>query len=220
MRIAFICCTFFIVWSARTEAQTLQDFTGKPIFLKKYDSYEGSPYLFREWFTGNVITVNGKRYDGLQINVDLYGNTPLFMGNDSIYSFVENVKELMIQQNGETHYFKKGILIDKNLPDQFMQVLSSEPLVLKHPLKTLSETTSYGTGTQSYRFVESNVFYAAVDGKIEKIKLTKADAQRVFSKTWLEIESFAAKNNISFKTEEGWKALIKLNKSLLKQAIL
>lgn len=190
-----------------SSGQILRDINGKPYLANSYEAYEGSALLFKDWRTATVITTDGKKYEGMLVNVDLHQSRPLFMRDAEILAFADPVAEIHAQDEGEYKVFKKGSSIEASLDAEFYQVLSTTPLVLKKNSRKVADVQGYGTSTKQYKFVESKTYHARIDDKIHKIGLSRGDAEKVFRKSWKEIQEMAAKNNISFKTEEGWIAL-------------
>ncbi|MFN2438603.1 MAG: hypothetical protein ABR503_05350 [Chitinophagaceae bacterium] len=197
-------------------SQYIQDIHGRPYFATKYSEYQGSPFLFDNWKEADVITAKGEKFEKMIVNVDLYGNTALFNRNDTVYMFIEDIKEFSINEGSATHFFKKGKAMNAQLPDVFMQVLSSKPLIAKSVTKQLVEMQGYGTATKVYNFAQSVNYYGEIDGSVQKIKLTKADAQKLFYKKWEQVQTYAASNNLSYKTDTGWMQLLLYYQSLHK----
>ena len=210
-----IFCLLFIFLSFFTaSAQYLQDLNGRPYFTTKYREYEGSPFLFDDWKMANIVTAKGKRIEKIMVNVDLYGNTFLFNRNDTFYMFAEEIKEFNINEGLTSYFFKKGKAIDAQLPDIFMQVVSTNPLVARQVTKQLVETQGYGTATKINKFIPGYVYYGEIDGSIKKFKLTKADAQKFFYRKWDQVQAYASSNNLSYKTDAGWMQLLSYYQSL------
>ncbi|HVE60322.1 MAG TPA: hypothetical protein VNA26_00785, partial [Chitinophagaceae bacterium] len=113
-----------------------------------------------------------------------------------------------------TYFFKKGKAMNAQLPDVFMQVLSSKPFIAKSVTKQLVEMHGYGTSTKNYNFAQSVNYYGEIDGTIQKIKLTKADAQKLFYRKWDQMQAYAASNNLSYKSDAGWQQLVLYYQSL------
>ncbi len=134
--------------------------------------------------------------------------TQLFNRNDTVYMFAEEIKEFSINEGSATYVYKKGKSINTQLPDVFMQVISTKPLVVKHVIKQLIEMQDYGTATKVHKFTQGSVYYGEIDGSMNKLKLTKGDAQKLFYKKWNEMQAYAFSNNLSYKTDAGWMQLL------------
>lgn len=212
MKALFAAACLFL--SLLSSAQILQDINGKPYLANSYEAYEGSALLFKDWRTATVITTDGKKYEAMMVNVDLHQGRPLFMRDAEILAFAEPVAEIHAQDEGVYKLFKRGNSIDPSMDADYYQVLSSIPLVLKKNSRKVADVQGYGTSTKQYKFVEGKTYHARIDDKIQKIGLSKSDAEKVFQKSWKEIQELAAKNNISFKTEEGWVTLSKAYEQL------
>ncbi len=95
-----------------------------------------------------------------------------------------------------------------------MQVISTKPVITKHVVKQLIETQGYGTATKVHKFTQGSVYYGEIDGSMNKFKLTKGDAQKLFYKKWDQMQAYASSNNLSYKTDTGWMRLLSYYESL------
>jgi hypothetical protein len=216
MRLLIIC--IFCLLTSYGFAQSsghVQDVNGRPYFQKNFDEYRGSPYLFSSWAKASVITSNGNAYPDMLINIDVYNNMPVFIRNDTVYSFTENIREFVITDNQTTVYFSKGSAFRSPLlPDVYMQKLNASPVFLKQTRKVVVEVPTYDSPNKVYRFQESVIYYTETQNGFEKVSLNKNDAKKIFRQKWNEIEKFADKNDLSFKSEEGWRKLLEYYKTL------
>ncbi len=197
-----------------SSAQFLRDISGQPYLAKSSEEYIGSPLLFQTWAKARVVTDNGTIYENMFVNVDLYQNMPIFLRDEKIYTFSDRINELIVIDSPANATFKRGNLIDKSLPDLFMEVISNSPLLLKKQERQLIEIPGYGNGTKNYRYVSGKTYYAVIDGKVAMINLTKENAQKVFVQNWKLIQEYVQQNNISFKTEEGWRKITRFCSSV------
>lgn len=198
-----------IFLSVSSSAQFLQDVNGRPYLSSSLSEYEGSPMLFEKWMLARVKTEDGKVYDSMYINLDIYQNIPLFLRDQQVYAFVSVVGEFNVDRDGIKQTFRRGNLIDKSLPNHFYEVLSEAPLVIRNYSKKLIEVPTYSSANKQFRFAEASLFYAIPEKNIQKIIFSKLLAEKIFSQKWPEINNYATKNKISFKTYEGWKELLK-----------
>jgi|GEM_PF-5177495 len=208
-RISLLISIFLIYTNTSNAQQYLSFASGELMREKKYSGYEGNPYLFKDF---TLSTVNNK-YINVWMNVDLYDNTVLFSRNDSQFIFSEVINEFNISTNGDTTSFKRANLIHPAMPIHFAEIISMTPVLLKVRKKDITELATYGT-EKKFRFVEQVDYYTITNGAPNKIRLSKQEAQTVFGNKWKELENHASGNKISFKTEEGWRNLIKYYQSL------
>ena len=195
-------------------SQFMQYANGEPFLTKTYEEYKGSPFLFDNFVRARVTTANGKVYDSVLVNLDLFGGNLIFLRDDKTYTFADPVAEFSVKKGSETQTFKKGKSFSNGLPDVFVTPISAEPLLLTAGTINLVEGASYGSASKQYRFVQGKTIYTVKDGLVSKMNLTKSDAEKVFEKHWSAVNEFASKNKISFKSEEGWSALANYYKTL------
>jgi hypothetical protein len=193
----------------------VQDVDGRPYFQKNNIEYRGSPYLFSSWAKASVVTSSGNTYADMLINIDVYNNMPVFIKNDTVYSFSEKIKEFIVTDKQTTISFAKGSAFKSSvLPDVFMQKLGTAPVFLKQTTKTLVEVPTYDSPNKTYRFQEMTAYYIETKTGFEKLTLNKNDAKKIFQENWKAMEKYADKNEISFKSETGWLKLLDYYKTL------
>ncbi len=207
LRLLFLFAVTMFCISSGT-AQFLQDsHTGKPYLLKPYNEYEGSAYMFKDWIKADVVTARGKTFKDVLINIDVHSNLTLFIQNDTIYTFSDDLNEFQIhEERGKIRYFKKGKLFSALLPNTFMEVLYTEPVILKETSKYVVEVNDYAKTIK--KFSEKKNYFTVAGGKLNKIKLSKETAQQLFKNDSKKIEGYMLANKLSYKTEEGWLALL------------
>jgi len=202
--------------AVQSHAQILQDANGRPFFQSSYTEYEGSPFLYPNWVDAKVVASNKKVYDNMQVNIDLFEGTPVFFRDGKVYTFTEEIAEIYFQDgtSATPKLFKKGQVINASLPKGYYEVISAEPLFLKGYSRKLAEVPGYDAANKKSRFVEGKTYYATINGQLQKINLTKTDAEKVFGAKWKAISEYATQNKLSFKQQEGWDALMRQYKTL------
>lgn len=204
-----IATVFFLLLFHGSYAQFMQDVSGKPFLLKTQEEYEGSPLLFSSWVKADVKTSNEKIFREMLVNVDVVQNIPIFFRDESTYAFTEKINEIIVGDSLNKTVYKRGKLLHANFPDHFYEVILESPLLVKRSDKNVVEQPTYGGSSKSYRYVETKTYYRLAGDELQKITLTKENAQRLFAENWEAIEAYAKKNKLSFKTEAGWRQLVK-----------
>lgn len=205
---------FFVMCSVCSSAQFLHDVSGRPYFAKSTEYYEGSPLLFQTWVKASVVIDNGTIYENMLVNVDLYQDMPIFLRDEKIYTFSNSINEFTVTDSTRKMTFKRGKLIDKDLPNVLMEIISDSPMLLKKQDRQLIEISVYGNGNKNYRYANGKAYYAVIANKVEKINLTKENAQKLFAQKWKLMEEHAQQTGSSFKTEEGWRKMTKYYSSV------
>ncbi|HZH95550.1 MAG TPA: hypothetical protein VEY06_06670, partial [Flavisolibacter sp.] len=95
------------------------------------------------------------------------------------------------------------------LPAGFYQIISAEPLFLKHVNKQKVDMPAYSATGKKYKFVTGKIFYGLIAGALKKLSLNKTNAESFFTDKWKPLDDYAQKNGLSFKTEEGWLQLLR-----------
>ncbi len=98
----FLCSFFF-----KSFGQYLQDIHGRPYFITKYSEYQGSPFLFDDWKTANIITAKDNRIEKVLLNVDAYG-TPFYLTETIPFIFLlTKLKSLLSMKAQQITFLKK-----------------------------------------------------------------------------------------------------------------
>jgi hypothetical protein len=149
------------------------------------------------------------------VNFDIAQNLPIFFRDEKIWTFSEEITEFTLEDHSAKMTFKLGKHLNATLPNVYLEILHEGPTLLKKYDRALVEVPTYASSNKRYRYAESTVYYVLIENEYKKINLSKENAQKVFSLKWSEIEDYAKKNNISFKSEDGWLKLLSHYKTLL-----
>ncbi|NTS39670.1 hypothetical protein HRG84_02030 [Flavisolibacter sp. BT320] len=198
---------FFLFLFQLSYGQFLQDVSGKPYLLKPQEEYEGSTFLFASWMKADVKTSNGKIYKDMLVNVDVVQDIPVFFQDETTFAFSEKINEIVVGDSLIKTVYKRGKSLHAAIPNHFYEVILEAPLLVKRIDKNVVEQPTYASSAKSFRYVETKAYFSLAGNDLQKISLTKENAQRIFAENWEAVEAFAKKNTISFKTETGWRQL-------------
>lgn len=176
----------------------------------------GSPYLFNDWKSGSVTLDNQTKLENLKLKFDVLHNKFLFNRNDSTYEFVDDVREIRINETGEKDgnrelFFEKVInLNDKILPGTFVQVLSSgKVILLKHFSKRIEgENFTNGIFTTTKQIVSHDNLWATLNNETIPVKLNKHSLEDLTSDKKDEVENYIKAKKINVKNEKDFAAAI------------
>lgn len=187
----------------------LTDLKGEPLTAGNDVSIEGSPFYNTEWVTGMVTLNNQKRFDGVQLKVNLH--------SDNIHYFIPEIRSERVAASGmvsEVEFnepvtnarvrFRCGFpVIGNNDLKTFYQVLASgKATVLKQIKKTLIEEKAFNSATITRRFDTEKNYYVFSGNAMTKLKRTKSDIVALLGDQKSKIEEFIAANKLNTKSDE------------------
>lgn len=181
------------------KAQFLQDIQGRVITTQSYTDVIGSPFLNNDFVNGNVVLINGLKFQSVPLKYSSY-NDELFFKNikdESLLSFVVPVKSFELL--GQT-YVNGFPAIDNFTENSFYELISngSVKLLLKN-YKTILENKPYNSASSEKKFMDNKVYYVFKAGKIQRFKPSKKDFMETFFDKSSQIDIFLKKEKVDFK---------------------
>lgn len=211
----------FLLFSIASYSQVvnLRDNTGAPIREKKYADTEGTPYLFENWKSGELVMSDGKVKEGVSIKYNVHEEqVEVSNNNQTLALFPSSIKEFTIfnhDENGRrvSYQFRNGFDINSYSKDDFFQVLyDGEHKLLAKLESQLVEGSggSYGRTDRGAFFQQSKDYYVVKpDGEAEKIKLNRRNLIKAFPDMKQEIKTIEKQNNLDLNSEAGVAALLR-----------
>ena len=170
-----------------------------------YAEVDGSPLLYEAWLPAKVTTTNGKVYDNVKLNYNIYEDMLTFVYDtaDKPLKFQEQVKSFILYTPGALTFASNFPAVDKQSTTSFYQVLSGngKTALLKKYLKSLNVIKNYNS-TETKRFQDANAYYVYKDGKMLKIGKSKSDVLAALADKKEQLDAFAKQSNINFKKDE------------------
>lgn len=191
---------------------TLHDPTTSRYFDgQKYTGILGTPFLFKEWIKGSVVTPKGI-YQNLELKYDAYENMLLFNKEEKSYGFEDEVKEFVLMKNvmdsNSYQYFIKGVIADGLSSNKYVQTLSNGKIKLyKQISKLMTEVNQVNEGTKK-SFTNVTKYFAGAEGHIQQINFNKKELLFLLKDMDAEMQQFIKDRSINFKKEEDAAALI------------
>ena len=182
-----------------SKAQFLQDIQGRVITEQTYTDVIGSPFFNNAFVNGNVVLINGVKFQSVPLKYSSY-NDELFFKNpkdESLLSFVVPVKSFELL--GQT-YVNGFPAIDNFTENSFYELIanSSVKLLLKN-FKTILENKPYNSASVEKKFEDNKIYYVFRDGKMKRFKPSKKDLMETFADKSSEIDVFLKKEKVDFK---------------------
>ena len=71
-------------------------FEGQRFTVRSDFAVDGNPLLFEDWKSGEVTLINNEKYKVEKINFDASNNKFIYLKNDTMYEFFDNVQQIRI----------------------------------------------------------------------------------------------------------------------------
>lgn len=195
---------------AAVRAQVISDpLSNKPYYSSPSDR-SGSPLILPDWGNGTILSENGTRYKGIQVNFDALQKAVVFKIEENIYLFNEPVKEFTVDNNaeGRTRLFVRSDNVHPQIPASFVEVLASGKNGLyKLVSKSVVELTDYNSVARKV-IEEKKTYFFVREGKLQQVVLNKKGVQEIQSVCGTGLEAFMREQGLSGKSEADWIKLI------------
>ena len=177
----------------------------------------GNPFLFDEWKKGEVTLKNGEKYPIEKINLDASRNQFVYVLNDSLFEFSDNIRIVKIY--GEDHNadpFSDMIFRTDINPEaaNFVQVLTKGKVTIfcEYTKKPEGENYSNGIVNNTRKYVLHPNYFYIVDGHSVPIKFGSYILGNLTSDKKDEVLAFVKTNHLRVKnTPDFLKAVVYYN---------
>lgn len=183
--------SYLIALSATTYAQASISFVNAlKVDPKVYDDIAGTPYLFKDWRTGKIISYLDTVVVNLDINFNGYTNSfEIRKGDQFILLDEEYYQEVLIDNPDNPEY---PLHFTKYAPGD----LSGNWTLVYDEGETYSlyrtfdagltedEIQDVGKTIKVRTFQDKRIYYLLKDGEVEKIRLKKKNMRAAFGKSY------------------------------------
>lgn len=185
------------------------DETGKPISPGSIPNIEGSPLLSNDWVSGTVSFFDGRFYNQVLLNFNLFTNELWFLRDSAILMFADPVREFTITYTENklvktTRYRSGYTAIDKKNRKSFYEVLSDGPVIelLKYRHKVVEDIIIYGSPTKKTYVPEDKLYVFDVrNKKLHPLSKGIKSLIKDFPSHATLINQFVSENEFDFKDE-------------------
>lgn len=194
-------------------------FEGQQFRVKSDMGVEGSPLLFDDWKAADVTLHNGERYHVAKVNFDVTDQKFIYEKNDTVYEFIDNLKEVRIYS--EEHAASNTDLIFNPainpVQQGFIQVLTSGKIVIvrEYEKKPKGENYSNGMVNNTRKYVLKTSQSAIIDNKIIPVKYNRAALEELTAQKRKEIDAYVKGNKLNTKKENDFLSAIKYYNSII-----
>lgn len=200
----------------------LKDINGVPLRVANDMQINGSPYFSKDYCIANVKVVRGRKYNGIEVKLNLQENKLVFKladGNELESTVpIEQIEFVQCENNGKTAVFRSGYpAISRQNEGNYYEILDSGRVqLLKYWNVSYMDQSPYGSMRQ--RTYESSPVYYAFSAEKGMVALGRGNEQalQVLGDKKDDITKFISGQNIRMKKEEDLVKLFSYYNSLSK----
>lgn len=188
------------------------------LWSEQTNEIKGSPFLFDEWFSGEIKTKLGNTYPNMKIRYEAYSDQLYFLSEENLERVVAREKIDFFQFNDS-----KGFsYLFKHIPYHgFVQVLYENDILLykkiKKEIKKAPESNGYNNTVKNDEFIKNEIYFIA-PSRTEIIKSVEKKNQylEIFSEYEKQLNQFIKKNKVKFKEDVKLIQLVQYTEGLVK----
>ncbi|HVZ97395.1 MAG TPA: hypothetical protein VG847_11000 [Chitinophagaceae bacterium] len=166
----------------------------------------GNPYLFDDWRSGEVTLKNGENYKIAKMNFDASQNKFIYVAGDSIYEFLNNIREVKIYGNADA---KADMIFRTDINPNaanYVQVIAKGKITIFCDYIKKPEGENYSNGivkeTRKY-MLHKNYYYISNDSAIP-LKFTSSELLALSSDKGDLVNSYIKSNHLKVKREDDF----------------
>ena len=196
-----VCFLLFFIYTAsfgQIEKDLLS--VSEEVNKERYSDYDGSPYYYTEWQSGDIITSDGKHHNHNQINFNGFTGDLEIMDGTSVRKLLTGgYLKVIVNINDRTDTFLRGIHPTFNL----------DLICVSYDGKRLKLLTQFGVSTEKFqdkiaggeKFNRRYNHYLLFDDKLESCSLRKKKIINILGHGD-EIEAYLKQNKLSVRSTD------------------
>jgi hypothetical protein len=164
---------------------------------------EGSPYLYTDFYTGQISLKNGHTTQPMPIRYNSHEQTIEFRYNNNLFTLTgDGVQSFEFKVDDRVYTFRQGYESRRLSEDDFVQVLAEGKITLlvRHHTSFFRDAISHGNATRQDYYDSSQTYFIKVgDSDPERLRnLRERRVMGYIDQHKDRVESFAKSNNIDF----------------------
>lgn len=179
---------------------------------------KGSVYLFPNWIgTFKVVTTNGDTTNLFNLNYNIKNQTiESSISKDSVFQYDSDKIDCIFYSNAKYKVFNS-----ENMKGLFLEIINNEKVKVYKGYSITVETGSLNPLTQEKlsddNYVQNFEYYFFVNGKFEKLKLSKKTILNLVKdkEKEKEVKDYTSKNNLSYTDDKDVKNILAFYSTLL-----
>ena len=203
------------------QAQTLNNFTlkdignailvvtdgnGKLVYMNTDMETYGTPFFDSDFYPADITLVSGKRYENIQVKVNLLSNEIIFKADDGKeLAILPAIQSVVLKKDGTNAVFEFGYhSFEKQTDKTVYQVLSKgEVTVLKYFFIQVTEAKPYSSATM-LRTIEKfpKLFIYSKKIGLKAAPKSTQEVEALFKEDGAKINAILSSNKLKIKKEE------------------
>lgn len=186
----------------------IADLKGEPLFTGNGVNVAGTPFYHQDWVIGDIILNNGKKYDRVNLRINLetdrihYLVGPSKVENVASSGVVLGVSFIDPNTKAATKFQCGFPEIDNNDLITYYQLLSEGKItLLKQMKKILIEEKPFNSASINRRYDTDKGYYAFVNNSMTKIKRSKSGLIELMADQEEKVKNFISANKLVLKED-------------------
>lgn len=204
----------------------ISDIKGTPVVSNRSSDIEGSPFLFDNWFTGDVTLKNGAKISNIATRLNLATNELHIIKTENTVN-----TEIIVQSGSITavtiyeptvagligRTFRIGFpAVDGFDQNSFYEVIvNGEASMARNLQKKVVEEKPFNSAVATKKFVEYENFYVFIGGKMIRYKKGKEFILHILADKKSEIEKFLLEKKVKCKSENDCAKVLEYYNSII-----
>jgi hypothetical protein len=189
------------------------------IIVKSDKDAEGSPLLFDSWKRGEITLTNNQKVLIEKINLDASRDVFVYEKNDSVYEFVDNIKEIKIYGEDHNNNAESDMIFRTDVNPSaanFVLVLAEGKITIfcEYNKKPEGEYSANGFVTITRKYELHSNYYSLINNKAKLIKFTSSTLEDLTSDKKDKLDAFIKENKLKVKKESDFLKAIKFYNSI------
>lgn len=172
---------------------------------------EGSPFFWDDYHLATIGTKKGEKYAGVKVKLNLTDQELYYMDDKGKELVLTSPVDYVIMNNTtipstvQFEFFPKA---SEGQPWGWLQLLAkgTKTMVYKKHLKTMEETTPYGSASKEQKILTNYQYYALNNGTWTRLKKME-DVAEINPEKKEEVLAIIKGNKLKWKDDKDWAKL-------------
>lgn len=193
---------------------------GEPISLARYVKVvEGTPYFSDDWMTGSLVLPEGKKYENIQLKIDLMADEVHYQDKEGNPLIANNrIREIWLNESssGKKYHFVHSSFIGSGTAAAsgwHLLLADGAAMLFKKPVKEMVETKPYGSATAEQRITTTSRYFILYNNGFTPVKSLSAIGDVLTDKK-SELQQYISSNKLKGKSDGDYISLVSYYNSL------
>lgn len=192
----------------------LNDFNGRPLYVKSDYVASGSPYLYDEYCMAEITAMNGKVYSNVKVKINLQEKLLLYMADNG----AEMIMATPVKKIKFYNYVADGVAHPERTFQSHLAALNAEgaaiyevlaqdstATLLKQTVVSYIDTKGYGEAITTRVFKKNVSYFAAIPSQsieLQKVEKNKSALTALFGSKASVVTAYIDEKKLKCKSDE------------------